>query len=185
MTKRLRLGPSGLRSADVPALRRTPSKAWQTFKLWLHPDAGWRTAAAAPVSLADFVALLDTPASGAEPRLRVRGDLVRMTEALQQELGAGATVEDDFTELRWLRVLAPQAPAARVAASLAVPSDGVVATAAPGAREQLTVRLQVTKSRADVSYTVRSTASWSTPQHGRLETPTYSVLPKLCLASCA
>ena len=111
------------------------------------------------MALSDFVALLDTgAAAGAEPRVRVRGDLVRMTEALQQELGAGATVEDDFSELRWLRVLAPQAPAARVAAALAVPSDGVVVTGAPGTVGQLTVRLEVAKSRSEVSYSVRSAA---------------------------
>jgi hypothetical protein len=136
---------------------RRATKAWQTFLLWLHPDAGWRTSTTAPVSLEAFAALLDSGNStiGSEPRIRIRGDLIRMTTAVRDTLVNGAAIEDDFGELRWLRVLAPQASPANVTLAHHSPADGVVRTQPPGSLEMVTMRLTVAKRSPEVKYTVR------------------------------
>jgi hypothetical protein len=126
--------------------------------LWLHPDAGWRTNATSTVPLEDFAALLDSGSNtlGSEPRIRIRGDLIKMTTALKDTLVGGVPVEDDFGELRWLRVLAPQASPADVTVAHHVPLDGVLNTQPPGTMEMLTVRLEVAKGFSGSTYTVRS-----------------------------
>ena len=137
---------------------RMASTNWQTFSAWLHPSAGWRTASSDPVSIADFTALLNSANGtyGSEPRLRIRGDMVRMTSELYSSLGDDTFIEDDFTELQWLRVLAPQASAQQLTATLAEPADGVLKTQAPGAVRQLTVQVDIERSTADAGYLVRA-----------------------------
>lgn len=124
---------------------------------WLHPSAGWRTATEAPVSSADFLAMLDSgdPAeAGSEPRLRIRGDSVKMTAVLYASLGDQTVIEDDFTEIQWLRVVAPQAAAAQMTAALTVPADGVVQTLSSGLAE-VTVQIEMARGEEDVGYFVR------------------------------
>lgn len=135
---------------------RTLTRTWQTFVAWVHPNAGWRSAAGDPVSREGFLALLNSGGVGSEPRLRLRGDGVRMTATLIAELDSGggsgaSSVPEDYTEIAWVRTFAA------IAADAAVSVETVSGAAqVPTALEEpLTVRVTIEKTVADVEHVVR------------------------------
>ena len=63
-------------------------------------------------------------------------------------------MENDYSELQWLRVLAPQAAALEARVSLVQPASGVLPTAAPNnaaARQAVTVQVAMAKPALDSS----------------------------------
>lgn len=104
--------------------------------------------------------MLDSGGVGSEPRLRIRGDGVRMTTALADELdaasgggGAGASfVAEDYTEIEWVRTYAAMAADSAVSVEVVSDASGPVAT---GQEEPVTVRLTIVKAVADVEHVVR------------------------------
>ena len=139
---------------------RVLTRSWQTFVAWLHPNAGWTTAVGDVVTREELLAMLDSGGVGSEPRLRIRGDGVRMTTALADELdaasgggGAGASfVAEDYTEIEWVRTYAAMAADSAVSVEVVSYASGPVAT---GQEEPVTVRLTIVKAVADVEHVVR------------------------------
>lgn len=124
---------------------------------WVHPSAGWRTATSDSVSREALLALLNSGGVGSEPRLRVRGDGVRMTSALVTELddagGSGAGfVPQDYTEFEWVRTYAAVAADSAVSVEAVGAGPAQVVTAE---EEALTVRVTIAKTVADVEHVVR------------------------------
>lgn len=139
---------------------RTLTRTWQTFVAWVHPNAGWRSATSDPVTREGLLALLDSGGVGSEPRLRLRGDGVRMTAALIAELdsggggGGGASfVPDDYTEIAWVRTFAAMAADAAVAVETV--GEAAAVRVATAEEEPLTVRVTIEKTVADVEHVVR------------------------------
>jgi hypothetical protein len=78
-----------------------------------------------------------------------------MTAPLYADLGAQVFVEDDFSELRWLRVLAPSPAPQQMIVNLLVPAGGLLKTTAASYGE-VTVKLEIYRDKADYGYLVCS-----------------------------